>query len=244
MSILEFVKNLSKDDMDYILSEFQKQKNEIPTYSFSQIKREKLDELVDIERKLGQTVFKEWFESDFQISESDTLFLQNLLDKNNELINIYHEEDLKVNFIAPLINRVDFFMLDKNIRSFYNEKISFKSENFIFRGEVDFTVSVGIEKAKEPHFFIQEFKKGRDFSDPEPQLLAELISAVELNRWNSIRGAYIIGENWNFVTLQKLGDKKYQYFVSRTFNSTNIESLKEIYKNLLFIKNEIKNSVK
>ena len=37
--------------------------------------------------------------------------------------------------------------------------------------------------------------------------------------------------------LEKLEKDKYQYFVSRDFNSTNIEDLKDIYRNLLFIKN-------
>ncbi|RKZ85141.1 MAG: hypothetical protein DRR19_16800 [Candidatus Parabeggiatoa sp. nov. 1] len=52
-------------------------------------------------------------------------------------------------------------------------------------------------------------------------VLAELISAVELNGWKQIKGAYIIGENWNFVIFNVL------------------ENLKDIFKNLLFVKNEI-----
>ncbi len=70
-------------------------------------------------------------------------------------------------------------------------------------------------------------------------VLAELISAVELNGWKQIKGAYIIGENWNFVILEKLDKDKYQYFISRTFNSTVLENLTKIFKNLLFVKNEI-----
>jgi hypothetical protein len=59
-----------------------------------------------------------------------------------------------------------------------------------------------------------------------------------------MKGAYIIGAIWNFVILEKLGKNKYQYFVSQNFDSTKIEDLKDIYKNLLFIKNEIIEIVK
>jgi len=44
---------------------------------------------------------------------------------------------------------------------------------------------------------------------------------------------------WHFVILKRAKLHKYSYFVSKSFNSTNIDDLKDIYKNLLFIKNEI-----
>lgn len=73
----------------------------------------------------------------------------------------------------------------------------------------------------------------------EPQLLAELISAVKLNQFKEMKGAFIIGENWVFVILNRLAKHKYQYSLSRTFNSSNINDLQSIYKNLLFVKHEI-----
>jgi hypothetical protein len=92
-------------------------------------------------------------------------------------------------------------------------------------------------------FFIQEFKKSKTAKNPEPQLLAELIAAIELNDFTTIKGAFIIGAIWNFVILEKLEINKYQYFVSRNYDSTDLEKLKGIYKNLLFVKNEIFESV-
>lgn len=53
-----------------------------------------------------------------------------------------------------------------------------------------------------------------------------------------------MGAIWNFVILEKLDKNQYQYFVSENFDSTKIEDLKAIYKNLLFVKNEIINMVK
>ena len=61
-----------------------------------------------------------------------------------------------------------------------------------------------------------------------------------------IRGAYVIGRNWNFVILEKLENGNYEYFVSKTFDCLNFDSLKQIYINLqavkYFITNENKQS--
>lgn len=53
-----------------------------------------------------------------------------------------------------------------------------------------------------------------------------------------IKGAYMTGGHWHTI-LEKLERHKYQYFISQNFDSTKIEDLKAIYKNLLFVKNEI-----
>lgn len=76
-------------------------------------------------------------------------------------------------------------------------------------------------------------------SESDILFLNELISAIELNDFSTIRGAFIIGAIWNFVILEKIGEGKYQYFVNKLFNSTNIEDLKVIYRNLQFVKMEI-----
>jgi len=190
----------------------------IPTYSFSKIKFSDLKEFVKIEQNfIDETIFNEWFSYEKNISTDEVIFLKQLIEKNRKFINLYHEEDLKINFIAPLISKIDYFLIPQNIRNYYNEKLTYKTEKFILNGETDFVISKGLVGSERPYFFIQEFKKGFENSNPEPQLLAELISAVELNNELSMKGAYIIGERWNFVILEKLGKDKYSYFVSKTF---------------------------
>ncbi|MFK5974971.1 MAG: hypothetical protein QM493_00560 [Sulfurovum sp.] len=236
MSELERIEQLEKE-----IRELKGLNDEgIPTYSFSQIRLEELENLVDIEENIHkEEIFKEWFDNSIEVSKDKVDFLEKLIKRNIKLIKFYHEEDLKVNFIMPLVNKIDFFLLDDNIRSFANEKLTYKTEKFIFNGEADFIFSKGIKKAEQPYFFIQEFKQGKTKRDPEPQLLAELISAVELNNEISMRGAYIVGAIWNFVILEKLGKDKYQYFVSENYDSSKIGDLKGIYRNLVFVKEEI-----
>jgi hypothetical protein len=216
-----------------------KDENQIPTYRYSQIRDTELKKLFEIKQKLDDHVFDEWFNYPIEIDDSVKVFLTDLIKKNKFLVERYYEEDLKVYYIIPLLNQIDFLNRDKEIRGFYELPMSYATEKFILTGTVDFVVSEGLVESKKPYFFIQEFKKHEEYGNPRPQLLAELISAVELNDWKFIKGAYITGGNWYFVILEKLELHKYQYFISQQFDSTKIEDLKAIYRNLLFVKNEI-----
>jgi len=211
----------------------------IPTYSFSKIKEQDLKALFTLKKKINIGKFDNWFHNEINISEDTINFFKELIFENEALIFNYSEEDLKINVIAPIINQVKFKSFENEFREFYEQSITYKTDKFIFTGSTDFLLSKGLFESEKPYFFIQEFKKGKINSDPEPQLLAELISAVELNNTKVMKGAFIIGATWNFVILEKLEKDNYHYFVSRDFNCTNIEDLKAIYKNLVYIKDEI-----
>jgi len=214
-------------------------KEDIPIYYFSKIKDKELRELVNIKQNFSLKIFDPWFNQTINLQDHEIKFLIELLDKEFHFIRIYKEEDLKVKFIAPILNKVDFRNIEKEIRDFYEEKITYKTNKFIFTGNTDFLVSKGLEYSEKPYFFIQEFKKAKEISYPESQLLAELITAVELNNFKIIKGAYIVGAIWNFVILKKLAENTYQYFISINFDSSKLADLTAIYKNLLVVKEEI-----
>ncbi len=212
---------------------------EVPIYNFGAIKLQQLESIVSLKRKLSSKHFNHWFENEIQITPEENIFLKALIEDHYFLIESYNEEELKVKFIAPILNQVKFTSIKYEFRDFYEEKITYKTDDFILTGITDFLVSKGLEYSKMPYFFIQEFKKSIKNDDPRPQLLAELIAAIELNNCKQIKGAYIVGENWNFVILEKLKVNCYQYFISHTFNATHFSELQQIYKNLRFIKQEI-----
>ena len=237
MSFDEFINNIDEEKLKFITEEFYKKQNKIPCYQFSSITSKDLRDLFDIEENLTDNEkFNEWFNFEYNITDYENQELNKLLDKNKHLIQSYSEEDLKLNFIGPIINLVNFLMIDRKIRSFYEESLVYKTDKFIFSGTTDFLISKGLKFSEKPYFFIQEFKKGEELKYPEPQLLSELIAATELNNYTEIKGAYILGEIWRFVILEKLGDNKYQYFVSESLNSSKIDELKIIFNNLQFIK--------
>ncbi|EJF07189.1 hypothetical protein ThvES_00007500 [Thiovulum sp. ES] len=239
MSVQEFLENITLEELEELRQKKLEMVGEIPSFSYSKIRFSDLENLVNLQHSLKGLRFKSWFENSLNISKETEEFLERLLVRNADLIKYFDEEDLKVHFLTPLFLKVDFFSLEKEQRDFYNERVTYKTDRFILNGEVDFVFSKGIFKSQTPYFFIQEFKEGKSPSDPEPQLLAELIAGVELNSWKEIKGAYIVGAIWNFVILEKVGENSYQYFVSENFDSTKIEDLKNIYKNLLFIKDEV-----
>ncbi len=215
--------------------EFEKE-----TLTFSQISFSDLNKIIKIKPKRNYDKFNDWFtDKNITLNNEDVLFLEKLIDKNIFYLENYKEEDLKVKFITPILNRIDFTNIDNEIRDFYDENLCYQTDRFILNGETDFVVAKGYFFSEQPYFFIQEFKKSKTAKNPEPQLLAELIAAIELNNFTTIKGAFIIGAIWNFVILEKLGTNKYQYFVSKNYDSTDLEKLKGIYKNLLFVKKEI-----
>lgn len=222
----------------------EKDNTSIPTYQYSKIRESDLKNLFDIEKKLTKNEFNTWFNNDINLSSVTIDFLQGLIEQNRELIDDYNEEDLKIYLISPLLNQINFILKDQEIRGFYELPMRYSTDQFILNGTVDFVISKGLFRSKKPYFFIQEFKRSEEYGNPRPQLLAELISAIELNNWTHIKGAYVIGGNWHFVILEKLKTTKYQYFISENFDATKINDLKLIYKNLVFIKNEIINEVR
>jgi hypothetical protein len=220
------------------LAELKNLDNQIPSFSYSKITKDDLKKIFKLEREFDKSIFDNWFNSNLELSKDDTSFLEELLKKEIDFIQIYKEEDLKIKFLSPLLNRIDFKVGHK-IRDFYEEILIYETEKFRFNGTTDFLISYGFEKAEKPYFFIQEFKKGVEYSNPEPQLLAEMIAGLELSNLKIIKGAYIVGAIWNFVILEKVERASYRYTISQNFDSTDLEKLKLIYKNLLFIKSEI-----
>ncbi len=216
-----------------------KDQDTIPTYQYSEIKDAELKKLFTITPNLDKQIFQPWFDNRISVDDSVEAFLIDLITQHESLVERYYEEDLKAYYIIPLLNKINFFNRDKQIRGFYELPMSYATNQFILNGTADFVVSAGLVESTKTYFFIQEFKRHEEYSNPRPQLLAELISAVELNNWRFIKGAYIVGGNWHFAILERLELHKYQYFISQQFDATKLEDLKSIYKNLLFVKNEI-----
>ena len=244
MGFDDFINLLTKEDVERINLAFNERQNRKAIYNFGKIKVKELEKLFNLKIIFGQKAFNDWFNYDAILDTGDILFLKTLLEQEKNLLRFYNEEDLKIHFISPILNRINFKSYEYEVRDFYEEYLIYETDDFILKGIVDFFVAEGLKNPKKPYFFIQEFKRGVGYSNPEPQLLAQLICALELNNFKSIKGAFIVGESWIFVILNRLSKHKYSYSLSQTFNASQINDLQCIYKNLLFVKNEILNMVK
>jgi hypothetical protein len=136
-----------------------KDENQIPTYQYSKMRDIDLKTLFEIEQNLDNSIFDAWLNNQIEIDDSIEVFLKNLIEENKSLIERYGEEDLKIHFIAPLLNKVKFKSYEKKIRDFYELQMTYKTSQFILNGTIDFVVSEGLVESKKPYFFIQEFKR-------------------------------------------------------------------------------------
>ena len=204
-------------------------------YNFSNITLDELNAIVNIKEINNENIFDEWFNYKVNFKDEDNeKFLNNLILKHKTKFHHYLEEDIKMKFLAPIFAKIDFE--NEIVSSWYEWGLKANLNNITLYGKVDFMLASGIEKPNNPYFFIQEFKKATASKHPINQLLAEMLVAMKLNKIDLIRGAYIIGQNWNFVILKRVSEFKYNFFISKSFDSLFLSELKQIYKNLVYIK--------
>ncbi len=209
---------------------------EVKSYNFSNIKFSDLEEIVDIKVVDNDAKFDDWFETPYNLEDTETLFFKNLIQKNKTRIAFYMEENLKAKFIIPILNLVDFVF--EPVSDWYDTALSGTLNGVEFKGFTDFMVASGTENPRKPYFFIQEFKPSVPDKDPRIQLLAELLVATEKNKTTIMRGGYIIGQYWKFVILEKLAENKFEYVISKSFDSLDLEDLKQIYIILQAVKHK------
>jgi hypothetical protein len=120
-----------------------KDENQIPTYRYSKIRDTELKKLFEIKQNLDKQIFFKWFNNQIEIDNSVEVFLNNLIAENESLVECYYEEDLKVYYIIPLLNKIKFLNRDKEIRGFYELHKSYTTEKPTPTGTVDFVVFEG-----------------------------------------------------------------------------------------------------
>ena len=194
--------------------------------AFSKVSFSILTAIVNISKGNDDKIFQNQFETDYSVSDDETAFLKDLIKKNEERLETYSEEDLKAKFLFPLFSKISFDTGD--MRDWYEWPLSMHINERILSGKADFMIAEGAEEPCCFYPFIAEFKQAASKTFPKNQLLAEMLVAMEKSETDIIRGAFIIGRNWNFVILKKVATE-YKYFVSKQFDSLDFKGLKQIY---------------
>ncbi len=172
--------------------------------------------------------------SNIEISKDDKDMLKGLIFEHKSYMMDYSEEEIKMLFISPILNRIS--LRGNNIREWFEREISFEFDDIILSGKTDFMLASGVIIPKKPFFFIQEYKKSIPNGNPKWQLLAELLVAINKNSEKSLLGTFIVGQYWHFVRLTKEGEK-YIFSSSDSYDSLKMDDLEIIYKNLQAVKN-------
>lgn len=202
-------------------------------------------ETQDIEMTFGiqelrqMHLLDKWLSSKTSYNHSEKQIIENLKTKLLENADFWNEDELKLQFIAPLLLVVSYD--DPNYKVFSQRSLSAKINDIEIGGKVDFMLAKGKQKPIQPYFFIHEYKQEnkKGSSDPKGQLLAELLVAQMKNRKKfPIYGAYVVGRHWFFLILE---DKNYA--VSNAFNASD-DSIYQIIAILRKIKEYIPNWIK
>lgn len=169
---------------------------------FSKWTKEEVEEEFHLTSVPQHLLLQQWLSVSSSVSADEERRLRQLSQKLLTHVHDWNEEELKIYFIAFLLDVVDFYQ--ERYRPFLERELSVEyAEGKKLWGVIDFLVASGKQAPKEPFFFLHEYKKQADTSnDPVGQLLAEMVAAQTVNRQEyPIYGAYIIGRHWYFIVL-------------------------------------------
>jgi len=201
--------------------------------SFETWTLEDLEIEFNLKRIKKSETLENWISTKLEIEKNKKQYIDFLKDKIYKYINTWNEDELKMQFIAPLLMLVDFN--SDYYKSFSQRTIKSKINNIEVGGKVDFMVATGLYKPKSPFFFLHEYKPARKaINDPDGQLIiAMLASQIENNNHNPIYGIVVEGKFWNFVVLENNN-----YIISRSFDATT-DYIYKIYAILCKVKDYI-----
>jgi hypothetical protein len=183
-------------------------------------------------------------QADFEISEQEKKQMDSLRAFMAQFVNFWNEEDLKIFFIAPIINMVNFYKPNTyrafNEPFFEGELQTVQNETIKLKGYVEFLIATGSQIPKKPFFFLNEYKpQFGSNNDPQGQLMIAMLSAITKNQDNkAMYGLYVVGRMWFFMAM----DGK-EYAVSRAYDATQEDDLDSIVKMLKYVKADIEASL-
>ncbi|KOR30587.1 hypothetical protein TI05_13715 [Achromatium sp. WMS3] len=169
---------------------------------FAQWTKEEVENEFKLIADTDYSKLHQWLSAPSIISTEESQLLDQLAQKLLKHVYDWNEEELKVYFIALLLNIVDFHQ--DAYRPFLERELSVEyAEGKTLWGIVDFLVASGKQQPKQPFLFLHEYKRQINTSnDPMGQLLAAMVAAQKANDYtHPIYGAYIIGRHWYFVLL-------------------------------------------
>ncbi len=170
-------------------------------------------------------LMREWLDvqpPDLNIPEQ-YIFDKNIV-KAQKRISGWNEEDLKMNFISPILELGHITDdNDDEIAGYFDKIISATVEGIKLTVKSDFMLARGILDVFEtPYFHFQEYKPYKNPSgDSMAQLLEAFLIAQEKNKNGlPLYGIDIVAKQWSFVIMEGK-----EYCVSKTYNSIDRDDL-------------------
>jgi hypothetical protein len=212
---------------------------------FEKWKTEEVETVFGIQYSQTLPAMQTWLAYQQPLDADETKVSERLRVRLQSFADFWNEEDIKVFFLMPLIDVVNFY--DTSYRTFMEttfqaDLTDAQNNPCTLRGRVEMLVAMGKQDPKTPFFFLNEYKPQiKSQSDPKGQLLSAMVAAQALNNGHNfpVYGLYNIGQNLYFVIL--VGK---EYTVSPQFNAVNRQELDHAINMLRFVKKEIEGFVK
>lgn len=169
-------------------------------------------------------LMQEWLDVQLppELNVGEQYIFNNTLKKGIKSIEGWGEEDLKMKFIAPLLE-LGHMGDDNQVIGFFDKIISAKVDNIQLTVKSDFMLAKGVlDVYKTPYFHFQEYKPNKNPSgDSMAQLLCAFLIAQEKNKNDKpLYGLEIIGKQWSFVVMDNR-----TYCISKSFDATDKDDL-------------------
>jgi hypothetical protein len=201
--------------------------------SFEKCMWEELSDVFGLEKVIMLPALATLVAADLTIPPSIT---PNLIKLNQLIIQNFwnwNEDELKMQFISPLLYLVDYNDHPK-YHPFSQRPMRMKTKEAELYGIVEWVLASGKQTPREPFFFLHEYKKeqGTD-NDPLGQLLAAMLTAQHSNKDGNrvLYGCYIVGKDWYFMALH--GKK---YATTLAYNATELDKLQQVFILLTYLK--------
>jgi hypothetical protein len=167
-----------------------------------------------------------WTKAETTLNEFEAYQFERKFQKAQGNIEWWHEEDLKMKFIAFVLDIAYMEDDTENYISYFEKTVSATVENTFLKVKTDFMVANGVmDKPKKPYFHFQEYKKLRDPNgDPVAQLVEAFLIAQELNKnGKPVYGCTVTGKYWEFFIMEGK-----TYCLSKSYDCMEREDLMKI----------------
>lgn len=182
--------------------------------------------LLGLERLVEPTpLMREWLAAETAFSAHEQELFKHLLLRARREITGWQEEDLKMKFLAPVLE-LSRLMEGENFQTYFEKTIAATIEGHFLKTKTDFMVASGIlDKPQKPYFHFQEWKPHKKpTGDSMAQLLEALLIGQEINGYEfPMYGCEVVGKHWTFVILQVK-----TYCLSESFDCTKEHELSKI----------------
>lgn len=180
------------------------------------------------------------------LSISDKQFLDKTLVKAKERAAFWSEGDIKLKLLGPMLVVADIDNDKFSTFSEINVKATLKTvenDTIHVSGRPDLMIATGSFSAKQPYFCMQEYKPKKKGSDPRGQTLVALMAARQLNIEGNnpqkvLYGAYSVGRDWTFMTVEG-----HNYAVSQGFLLDKEEDIYDVVGRLRVLRNIIDKNI-